>query len=615
LGAFIVLGCGTEKGIAMKLSDFVFEFIKGLGLKDVFVLPGGGAMHLVDSLGKSGMNYVCMLHEQGASIASEAYSQYTQNFGVALVTTGPGGTNAITGCASAWLDSVPCVFISGQVKRPDLAIERGVRQFGFQEINIVDIVRPITKYAEVVLNPLEIKLHLEKAIYLAKSGRPGPVWIDIPLDVQAEDIDVSMLKGFEYRDKKDFVDLGEQVGELIEMINRSKCPVALIGNGARISGVLNELVEFLASHNIPIQTTWKTIDAIEDDNPLYAGRPGLVANRYANLTLQNADLVISFGSRLDLGITAYNHRYFGRAAKKAVIDIDEKEINKLNMDIDLAICADLRDVFNSLKRLSDRINVDKRDDWLEAIAKWKQKYSIKAEFGDRLYSKLTDYLLIDLLSDLLGEGDLLVPGSSGACSERTMQAFRVKKGIRIINSPSLGSMGFGLPASIGACIASGRRRTICINGDGGFVMNIQELEVVRRLNLPIKFFVLNNDGYGSIRGTQERHFGRYTASTPDSGMTLPNISAVARAFGIRTIKADDYKTLRERVEEVLNTDGPVLCEVFVDKDTETIPRVSSKMLKNGKMVSLPMEDMYPFLDRDELKREMFVDLLEESLRE
>ena len=591
----------------IKVSDFVFKFLKERGLKAVFMLPGGGAMHLVDSLGRSGLEYVCCLHEQGASIAAEAYAQYTNNFGCALVTTGPGGTNAITGCASAWIDSIPVVFISGQVKTSDLAYQYGVRQYGFQEINIVDIVKPITKYAITVMKPEEIRYHLEKALFLAKSGRPGPVWIDIPLDVQGTEVEENSLLSYtpETPEKPCEQELEEKLLGIIKFLNQSERPIFLAGNGIRLAGAMKEFYEVIEVLGIPVQTTWKSVDFLPDEHPLFAGRPGLVASRWANFAIQSADFLLSVGARLDVGITAYQYENFAKRAKKVVVDVDPAEIKKLKFPVEVSVVCDAKVFLQKLLEFKDKIVKKDRRAWFEKIREWKRKYPVVEKEYYEHKGKVIDYVLIDALSDLLKEGNVLVPGSSGGCSERTMQAFRVPEGVRVLNSPGLGAMGFGLPASIGACIASGRKRTICINGDGGFFLNIQELEVVRRLNLPIKFFVLNNGGYASIRATQRRFFGKFVASTPESGMTLPSVRKVAEAFGIKTYLIENQEGIKEKVREVLEAEGPIVCEVLCEEG-ETKPRVASKKLPDGKMMSLPMEDMYPFLDKEVLEREMDV---------
>lgn len=600
----------------IKLSDFVMNFIADQGVKHIFMLPGGGCMHLVDSLGKNDrLEFICNLHEQAAAIAAEAYGQYTGNLGVALVTTGPGGTNTLTGVTGAWLESTPCLFLSGQVKRADMRRDRKLRQMGPQEVDIVSMVKPVTKYAVTVTDPQLIRYHLERAIYLAKSGRPGPVWIDIPLDVQAAMIDENELIGFDYQKEKfdnQNRQLCKQVSEFISLLNQARRPVILAGNGIRLANAEKEFLELLEVLNIPLLVSWKIIDIIPDSHELYVGRPGSIGQRAANFAQQNADLILVLGSRLDLTQTGFNHHLFARGAKKIIVDIDKAEIDKFEFHIDVPVVSDVKDFINEV--LSQRGNIKNvnRAPWIRQCQEWKEKYPVILEEYWQENIGVNTYVLMDILSRALTEKDLIVPGSSGACSEITMQSFSVKKGQRILNTQGLGSMGFGLPASIGACIASGMRRTICINGDGGFIMNIQELETVKRLNLPIKFFILNNNGYGSIRSTQSRFFeNRFYGSNEKGGLSLPDICRVAEAFGIRSIRIHNHNELEEKISDILNSDGPILCEIITPENQPTAPKLSSMQREDGTMVSKPLEDLWPFLDRDEFVKNMYINIIEE----
>jgi len=599
----------------IKLSDYVIQFIENLGVKHIFLLPGGGSMHLVDSVGKSEkLDYVCNLHEQVCAIAADAYGQYTNNLGVALVTTGPGGTNTISGVAAAWLDSTPMLIISGQVKRADMVGESGVRQMGFQEINIVSIVKTITKYAITVKEPEKIRYHLEKAVSLAKNNRPGPIWVDIPLDVQAMMIDEEQLIGFEEESNEQIKQdkLNKKVRQAIQLLNQSERPVILVGNGVRLADGIKDFLDMIDLLKIPVLTTWKAIDFLAEDHPLFAGRPGAVGQRGANFTQQNSDFILGIGARLDFGQTGYNHKNFARAAKKVIVDIDQNEINKLDMHIDVPICSDAKMFIRDFIKQKNKIKPIHRTNWLRKCKEWQTKYPVILKKYWKQKNYVNNYVLIEVLSDEMSENDLLVPGSSGASSEVTMQAFRVKKGQRIFNSEGLGPMGCGIPASIGGCIASGRKRTVCIDGDGGFYMNVQDLETVKRLNLPIKFFVLNNQGYASIRNTQNSYFeGRYVASGRTSGLTLPNTMKIADAFGISFIQIKNHKGIREKVREVLNIEGPVVCEVILPFEQVTAPKLSSYQKKDGSFVSKPLEDLWPFLDREEFKANMIVKPIEE----
>jgi acetolactate synthase-1/2/3 large subunit len=599
----------------IKLSDYVIQFIENLGVKHIFLLPGGGSMHLVDSVGKSEkLDYVCNLHEQACAIAADAYGQYTNNLGVALVTTGPGGTNTITGVAAAWLDSTPMLIISGQVKRADMVGERGIRQMGFQEINIVSIVKTITKYAITVIEPEKIRYHLEKAVSLAKDSRPGPVWVDIPLDVQAMMIDEKQLIGFEegLNEQINPDKLNEKVRQAIQLLNRSERPVMLVGNGVRLADGIKDFLDMIDLLQIPVLTTWKAIDFLPEDHPFFVGRPGAVGQRGANFTQQNSDFILIIGARLDFGQTGYNHRNFARAAKKVIVDIDPNEIKKMDMPINVSIYSDAKVFIQELIKQKDKIMPIDRNNWLKKCKEWQTKYPVVLKKYWKQKNYINNYVLIDVLSDEMSENDLLVPGSSGASSEVTMQAFRVKKGQRIFNSEGLGPMGCGIPASIGGCIASGRKRTVCIDGDGGFYMNVQDLETVKRLNLPIKFFVLNNQGYASIRNTQNSYFeGRYVASDRTSGLTLPNARKIADAFDISFIQITNHKSIREKVRGILNIEGPVVCEVILPFEHVTAPKLSSYQKKDGSFVSKPLEDLWPFLDREEFKANMIIKPIEE----
>lgn len=592
----------------MKLSDYVFEFIAKQGVKHVFMLPGGGAMHLNDSLGRNKkIEYICTLHEQAAAIAADAYSQYTNNLGVVQVTTGPGGTNTLTGLTASWLDSIPVLYISGQVKTADLKIKRKVRQMGFQEVDIVHLVQSITKYAVTITDPQTIKYHLQKAVHLAKTGRPGPTWIDIPLDLQAAEIDPDKLRDYDPKqDEKPKNPPTLLVKHAIDMLNKAKRPVVLVGNGVRLAGAYTQFLEFVEHMKIPVLTTWKALDFLAEDHPLYAGRPGAVGQRGANFAQQTADVILILGARLDLGQTAYNHKNFAPMAKKIMVDVDPQEITKMETEIHLAIPTDAKFFMDELLKNKNRLQVAPAP-WLKQCQTWKKKYPVilKEYWNQKKF--VNDYVLLKVLSDQMTKNDLLVPGSSGACSERTMQAFEVKKGMRVLNSQALGSMGFGLSMAIGACIASGEQRTISIEGDGGFIMNVQELELVRRMNLPIKMFILNNNGYVSIRTTQINYFDKnFVASTPKSGLTIPSYKKIATAFEIPYVQLKDQKDIQKKIKDILKTKGPVLCEVMVSPEQYTQPRVSSKKLADGKMMSLPMEDLWPFLEREEFEENMSV---------
>jgi acetolactate synthase-1/2/3 large subunit len=594
----------------MKLSDYVIWFIAEQGVKHVFMLPGGGAMHLVDSLGRcKDMEYVCNLHEQASAIAAEAYARVTNNLGVALVTTGPGGTNAITGVAGAWLDSTPCLFISGQVKRADMKGDLGVRQLGVQEIDIVSIVRPITKYAVTITDPLRVRYHLEKAVYLAKSGRPGTVWIDIPLDVQASTINPESLDRFDPEEIEQPLDHGaveNHVAQVIELLNRSERPVILAGNGIRLADAHTDFLWLVDLLCVPVLTTRLGVDLIPASHGLCCGMPGSIASRGANFTLQNSDCLLILGARLDMALIAYAPDKLARAAKKIMVNIDPAEIQKVKNIIDIQACMDAGLFIRELLKQSDRIRSMDSSDWNNKCREWKLRYPFVLPDHHAKTAGVSVYAFSDILSDELSEEHIILPGNAGNACELFLTAFKVKAGQRVFHNKGTGAMGFSQPAAIGACLASGRRPTVCVDGDGGFQLNIQELETIKRLNLPIKFFVINNNGYASIRSSQLNYFGRLTGADPTSGLTLPDTIKIAEAYGLNTARVSDPKNLRQQIKEVLNASGPVVCDVTVIPDEPRAPRVSSMQRPDGSMVSNPLEDMWPFLDRDEFNSNMII---------
>ncbi len=596
----------------MKLSDYVFDFIAQTGIGHVFFLPGGGCMHLVDSLGKHpSLRHVCCLHEQAAVIAAEAYSQYNNCCGAALVTTGPGATNAITGVAGAWIDSTPLIMISGQVKRSDMMKGRGVRQMGIQEVDIVSLVKPITKYAVTVMNPAMIRYHLQKAFYLASHGRKGPVWIDIPLDVQGSLIDETNLPEFSPQEVSDGLgidqDIKEKARRSAQMLTQAKRPVILAGNGIRLCHATDTFTTLIETLQVPVLLTWKASDFLWEEHPLYCGKPGIIGQRGANFTQQNADFLMCLGARLDLCQIGFNYANFSRCARKVIVDIDKNEISKIDTFIDVPVHADVGVFMNHLLKVLQEMPCGDDVSWLRQCKDWQKRYPVMQEEYRRSQGLVNPYTFFDVLSDLLVQDDLIVPESSGASAEMTQQAIRLKRGQRILNTPGLGSMGFGLAASMGACLASSQRRTVCVIGDGGLQHNIQELATLARLNLPLKVFVLNNNGYASIRNMQNNHFkGRHVACDLESGLALPDTCRVAQAYHLKTAKIGDQKDLARDMQKVLELPGTVICEVMLDPEIPTAPRMSSKALPDGRMVSKPMEDLWPFMDRDEWKSNMLI---------
>lgn len=602
----------------MKLSDYVIRYLEQLNIGHMFMLPGGGAMHLNDSLGNSEkIQYVVCLHEQACAIAAEAYARVTNKPGLLMVTTGPGGTNAITGVAAAYIESTPMIVISGQVKRADQINGQGIRQQGMQEIDIISIVKPITKYAVMVTEPESIRYHLDRAVYEATTGRKGPVWLDIPLDVQAMQIDETELFGWqpemsaaeELRQQE--AQLEQQVLQVIEYLNQAKRPVLLAGNGIRLAGgqeVFEKLTECL---QIPVLTTWNGIDLMEEEHPLFFGRPGGMGQRYANFIQQNSDFFLSIGARMNLLQTGYNFDGFAREAVKIMVDIDENELHKINVRPQIAICADAKHFMEVLLKHKDKIKQRDDTEWIAYAARMKKKYPVVLKEYWEQEEKVNTYALLDTITEQMKPEDIYVSGSSGTCIDVSMQTFRVKKGQRVFSTKGLASMGFGVPASIGACLAGGRQRTVCVNGDGGFQMNIQELETIRRLNLPIKIFVLNNQGYAQIHATQSNIFaGHYVACDEESNLTLSPISDVAVAYRLKTVQIQNNQELQEKVKEVLDYDGPVICEVMVPITLSAFPKQVSYKRSDGQMESLPLEYMNPPLEQEEFENDMIIPLYE-----
>jgi len=597
----------------MKLSDYVVQFMEGLKVGHVFMVPGGGAMHLNDSLGQSkSLTWVCNLHEQASAMSAETYAKATGNIGVAMFTTGPGGTNAITGVAGAWLDSTPCLFISGQVKRPDLKGKSGVRQMGVQEVDIVSAVRGMTKYARLINDPISIRFHLEKAVFLATSGRPGPVWIDIPLDVQAATIDESTLPGYRApRRRRPPKDMAGKIATILKLLSNANRPVILAGNGVRLAHAQQEFREMVRILKVPFLLTWLAVDLFAHDEKNLIGKPGTVAPRGVNFALQNADFLLSIGARLDFTITGYAPERLARAAKKIMVDIDPAEIDKLASHLDLSVCCDAKDFIVALLRETDAGAQPDRIEWAERCAQWKSRYPVLLPEHSTDEGLVSTYFLADCLSEILPEGTPIVSGSSGAGIEIFQHALRLKRQQRLYHTTALGAMGYGLPAAIGACLASDSRETILVDGDGGIQLNIQELATISRLRLPIKIFVLNNDGYSSIRTSQQRWFGRQTGADARSGMTLPDIGPVALAYGIQTVKIDNQRDLRGKLKRVLEMKGPVVCDVVSRPDEARVPSLSSAQRADGSLYSKPLEDLWPFLPRQEFLENMIIEPLEQ----
>jgi acetolactate synthase-1/2/3 large subunit len=611
----------------MKLSDYVFQFVADHGVQHVFLVTGGGAMHLNASLAaEKRITPICNSHEQASAMCAESYAKAVNGLGVALVTTGPGGTNAVTGVAGAWLDSTPTIFLSGQVKRPDRMFDAvtgkplGMRQLGVQEVDIVSIVKPITKYAVVVLDQLDIRYELEKAYYLALNGRPGPVWIDIPLDVQASPIpDPSTLRGFdasEYKAAMANANLEDEVRRVVEELRRSSRPLLFAGNGTRLARAEKQFNELRLLLDIPTVATWCAADLVPSDVPTFVGRPGNVAARGANFALQNCDFLLVLGARLDMAITGYAPQNLAREAHKVAVDIDPSELQKLHPHLQQPVISDcgafLDELLAQLKALKQPLDRGRWTDWNKRAADWKTRYDVVTDEHRKPEGLVSIFHLAEVIGTESKQDDKLVSGSSGSGIEIFLLACPTRSGQRIFHTAGLGAMGYGLPMSIGVCIGSGNRQTILVDGDGGFQFNIQELETVRRLQLPIKFFVLNNDGYASIRASQKAYFGEaQIGADAATGLTVPNLSKIAASYDIPAVVIEDQSNLREEVRRILAMPGPVMVDVRVIPDEVRAPRLQSYQRPDGSFVSKPLEDLFPFLSREEFLANMIVKPLPE----
>lgn len=608
-----------------RLSDYVADFLVAHGVTDVFSVVGGGAMHLNDALGHhSGLKVTYNHHEQACAIAAEAYARLENRIAAVCVTTGPGGTNALTGVLGGWLDSIPMFIVSGQVRYDTTAryalpfTGTPLRAMGDQEFDITRSVCAMTKYAVMVEDPQTIRYHLEKAWHLATTGRPGPVWLDIPVNFQGCYIETDSLSG--YSPAEDDALLPPPVEEdtiqmVLEKIRTAKRPVFHAGYGIRLSGGYKAFRSVAEKLGIPIVTYWNAVDLIEDEHPLYCGRAGNMGDRPGNWAIQNADLILAVGTRISIRQVGYNWKTWARAAQVIMVDIDPAELKKPTLHVEHPIWADARDFLQKLDAAAGISPVSHASDWLETCQRWKRDYpAVLPRQWEENGETANVYAFVRYLSSQLPENSLTAV-SNGACCVVGNQAYVIQKGSRMANNSAVASMGYGLPAAIGTCIAGGRRTTICLEGDGSIMMNLQELQTILTNRLPIKIFLINNNGYHSIRLTQSNLFKEHckVGIGPESGdLSFPEFEKLAKAFGYPYYSAHSNAEMKAVVDTVLSLDGPVFCEIFTDTQQVWEPKSSTKRLPDGTLVSPPLEDLAPFLPREELAQQMFIPLIPEQ---
>ena len=583
----------------IKVSDYIIDFLVKQGVKDCFMLVGGGAMHLNDSAGSHpGMNYVCCLHEQACAMAAESYARCKRDLGVAIVTTGPGVTNTVTAIGAAWIESTPLFVISGQVKRADSLENTGVRSMGVQELEVIPIVESITKYAAKLKDPQMVRYELEKCVAIARQGRPGPVLLDVPLDVQASFVEEDSLVSYDDEYKKPVIK-AETLEEVVKLLETAKRPVFYGGGGVYMSNASDAFVQLAEKFNIPVMTTWNGIDIIWNEHPLYMGRPGGIGQRAANFIIQSCDLLVTFGTRLASLQTGFNYDDYARDAKMVMVDIDPAELDKAKLHPYLKVECDVKDFIEQM--LKQNVNILDHQNWIKACKDVVAQFPNINDEWRKADKPANSYLLVESLSKQMNADDVYCGGRAGTCVDTIIHAFQVKKGQRVIATKGLSSMGYGLPAAIGAAVAYPGKKIVINNGDGGFVMNIQELAVVKHLNLPLKIFVLDNHGYATIVSTQTNVFkGHFVGCNSGSNLELGDIKAVAEAYGIKTYSINKNSEIEGVVAEVLNYDGPVLCDVNVSIVQPIQPRQASFKNEKGQMQSRPLEDMRPFLEREEI---------------
>lgn len=592
----------------MKVADFIFDFLAKKGADTVFMVSGGQAMFLVDAVGRnSRLKVVCTHHEQAAGMAAEAYGRITGKPGIALVTAGPGGMNVINGLVGGWTDSSPMFVISGQSALSCVRYQQktSIRQYGIQGIYIQPFVEKATKFFVTVEDPAKILFYMQKAYHLALSGRPGPVWIDVPLDIQGMEVPKKLLG--EYPAETPVHNnrlLKSQVARTMELLAASQRPLFLVGQGVRIAGALNEFHSLVEKLKISVLTSRLGIDLIHSDSPYYVGRPGNYGERAAHFAIQNADLILSVGCRLASATVGHNSRDFGRNAVKVVVDIDTEELEKPGVDIAIKVNDDARRFLSQMLEHTEKESCSLPDcgRWLDRCNDWKRRYPVVLD-SYRKETPVNSYHFSDVLSRMADKNDMVLV-DTGSCFHVACQAWKVKQGQRFLTTGGLSSMGYWV-AGIGACLANNRKNTIVITGDGSLQMNLQELATLKHYNLPVKVIVFNNNGYLLIRQTQKNFMeGRLVGEGPETGVWCPDSLRIAEAYGIKGVRIESPEGMEEKIREVLEYDGPVVCDVITPEWQLIIPRLSSEKRSDGTLVPKPYEDMYPFLDREELEENM-----------
>ena len=605
-----------------KVSDYIADHIAEWGIRDVFTVTGGGAMHMNDAFGHHPkLHCTYQHHEQACAMAAEAYARMDNRMAAVCVTTGPGATNAITGVLGGWMDSIPMLVFSGQARYATTVAASGLklRSMGVQECNIVPVVASITKYAQMIIHPEDIRYHLEKALYMAVNGRPGPVWLDIPLDVQGTVIETEELRGYdpqENPEEKPAEISQDVIQQILDKIEKSRRPVLFPGNGVRLAGAMDDFQKLVNILGVPVITGMSSVDAMESEHPYFAGRSGGTGTRPGNFALQNSDVLLSIGNRQGFAQTGFQYQDWARGSYTILNDIDENELKKPSLHVSLPVCGDAGDLIRKLicaaeLRGADETNpLFKGRDWIRQCQVWKQKYPVvTAKHYETVEEGCTNiYAFYEELSKAMQEGQILMV-SVGTSRVAGSQAFRVKKGQRFITNPNTASMGFCLPAATGICVAQPGKPVVCVTGEGSLQMNLQELQTIWQNRLPVKLFVINNQGYHSIRQTQQSYFEPPLVGVgAESGdLSFPDLSKIIPAYGFSYRAVHAAEELPETLHQVLEETGASVCEVFVTKYQKTEPKTSAKKLPDGSMVSAPLEDMYPFLSKEELEENMFTE--------